>query len=169
MESRPAQQIPHGVLDCLELFEYAATPEDIIDVYDQRRMAATTGDNEAINKFRDIMSALALYPEDCTTDPWPATNLFMTFARSSNPTHVEQAIWLLPQLWEVDQDGARRIAEECMLRPSVTDREKSVHATLDKVLQKSYLMGRIIMGNQTEDGVVLLSAERLRRRSQQAS
>jgi len=165
MESRPDQPISSGVLDCLEYFEFASSPQDSISFFDQRRYAATSGDVGAVNDFCDVMTALALYPEDCQANPWPATELYMAFARSQDPYHVERVVGLIPKLWDVDPDGASRITEECMLRPSATPQDERIHESLVSLVDKSYQMGRMLVRSQTEDGIVLLSAERLKRRS----
>jgi len=164
MESRPDQPIPNGVLDCLEYFEFASSPQEVIAFYDQRRYAATSGNISAVNDFCDVMTALSLYPEDCQTDPRPATELYTAFARSDDPYHVECAVKLIPKLLAVDPDGAGRLTKECMLRPSLTSQDERIHKALVSLIDKSYQMGRILVRTQTEDGIVLLSVERLMRR-----
>lgn len=169
MENVSQQPIPHGVLDCLEQFDYAPSPQAIIDLYDAYRIAATTGETDAVNKFCDVMTALSLYPEDCATEPHRATELYSALAASDNPYHVELVVRLIPKLWVVDPEGARHITEGCMLRPLKSAQDKRIHGALEALLNTSYSMGRMVVRSQTRDGIVLLSAERLKRRPQEAS
>lgn len=168
MENYPLTVTP-AVKDYLEQFEFSDDPSQVLQAYDTVRDLASDGDPDAIHDLGNFLLALSLYPEDCAQNPQQAAELYRTFAMSDNPTHAEAIVRMLPGLREYDKDAAKSIAQDCLLRPRLTAAEMRLHITLESVLYTSYLVGKAIVDGETEDGIVLLSAERLKRRPPRAS
>lgn len=168
MEHEPARLLDPEVLTYIDQFNSANEPSEMLRVFDAKRQDAMSGDRYTTQSFGNLITALALYPENVTTDIDRATRLYETFAASRNAEHVELIIRLLPKLWDYDQPGAQRIAEDCFVRASRGPHAR-MHQALEAMLEQAYKHGRRIVDDSTQIGrrVVWLSAERHRRRSRQ--